>query len=215
MNKKFLQLALLSTISYGALASPALAQIDTTDWLAKERFQIRARGIGVLADGDGTVTPAGLPTDVSHSYTPEVDVTYFFTDHIGAELIAATAKHSIDAGPADVGTTWILPPTLTLQYHFTPDKKFSPYIGAGLNYSWFYEEDADTGFNSLDVEGGVGYALQAGFDYWINDNWGLNLDVKYIDLDVDVDVNLGAVAQSANDVELNPVIVGAGVSYRF
>jgi len=102
-----------------------------------------------------------------------------------------------------------------LQYHFTPDEKFSPYVGAGLNYSMFYGEDEAAGFNSLDVDGGVGYALQAGFDYWINDHWGVNFDAKYVDLEVDVDVNLGATPLSANDVDLDPWIVGAGISYRF
>ena len=88
-------------------------------------------------------------------------------------------------------------------------------MGVGLNYSYFYGEDDGTGFNNLDVEGGVGLAVQAGMDYWLNDHWGLNLDVKYVDLNVDVDVNLGGAALAADDVDLNPWIIGAGVSYRF
>jgi outer membrane protein len=214
MTKKLLQATLITTLLCGAASAPALAQMDG-DWLSKERFQLRARAIGIYPDGDGTVRPGGLETDVSDAYTPEVDVTYFFTDNIAAELIAATAKHSIDAGNNDVGDTWILPPTVTLQYHFMPDQAFSPYIGAGINYSLFYGEDADAGFNDLNVDGGFGLALQAGFDYWLNDHWGVNLDIKYIDLDVDVDVDLGPTGLKADDVELNPVILGAGVSYRF
>ena len=104
------------------------------------------------------------------------------------------------------------PPTLTMQYHFTPDSSFSPYLGAGLNYSMFYNENAATGFSNLDVKGGVGYALQAGADYWINENWGLNLDVKKIYLNIDAKLNDGAVRA---DVDLDPWVVGAGVSYRF
>ena len=215
MYTKIMKLMLTCAVLTGVFSMPVMAQVDGSDWLSKERFQIRARAIGILADGDGTVDPVSLKSDVSNAYVPEVDVTYFLTNNIAAELIAATAKHKIDAGSADVGSTWILPPTLTLQYHFMPDEKFSPYVGAGLNYSMFYAEDADKGFNSLEVEGGLGYAVQAGFDYWINDNWGANLDVKYVDLDVDVDVKAGATKLKADDVELNPFIVGAGVSYRF
>lgn len=110
---------------------------------------------------------------------------------------------------------WILPPTLTLQYHFAPDNKFSPYVGAGINYSMFYGEDDDSGFQGLDVHGGFGYALQAGADYWINDRWGINLDIKYINLEVDVDSSLNGTALRADNVDLDPVIIGAGVSYRF
>jgi outer membrane protein len=76
----------------------------------------------------------------------------------------------------------------------------------------FYGEETGKGFTDLDVDGGVGYAAQAGFDYWLNDNWGLNLDVKKIWLDVDASLNNGTIRA---DVDLDPWIVGAGVSYRF
>ncbi len=215
MKKQLLVTALLGGVALGALSAPAMAQ-EGTDWLSKERFQLRGRVIGVLPDGDGVVTGTALRTDVGDAITPEVDVTYFLTNNIAAELIAATAHHEIHAGTLNVGNTWILPPTVTLQYHFTPDSQFSPYIGAGINYSMFYGEDEGTGFTDLDVDGGFGFAVQAGFDYWLSENWGLNVDAKYIDLDVDVDTNLGGnTPLSADDVELNPLIVGAGVSYRF
>ncbi|MFP4313516.1 MAG: OmpW/AlkL family protein [Alphaproteobacteria bacterium] len=213
--RKFTRLALMACVSTLGFAELAIAKdLGDGPW-AKERFQFRARAIGILADGDGMVNGTALKTDVGDAVTPEFDVTYFFTEHLAAELIAATAEHKVEAGVNDLGDTWILPPTLTLQYHFMPDEKFSPYIGAGINYSYFYGEDSGRGFNDLDVEGGFGLAAQAGFDYWLNDNWGLNFDVKYIDLDVDVDVNLGTTPLAADNVDLNPWVVGAGVSYRF
>ena len=144
---------------------------------------------------------------------PTLGFTYFLTDHISAELIAATTRHKLThSSGADLGKTWVLPPTLTLQYHFTPDRAFSPYIGAGLNYTMFYSEDTAAGFTDLDVEGGVGYALQVGADYWLNDNWGLNLDVKKLFLNADASLNNGAITA---DVDLDPWLIGAGVSYRF
>ncbi len=208
------KILLLAGVAGMAIASlPAQAKDLGEGYFAKERFQVRLRGIGVFADGSGHVDNTTLATDADNAFVPEVDVTYFFTEHVAAELIAATSKHSVNAGTTDLGDAWILPPTLTLQYHFTPDNKFSPYVGAGLNYSIFYGEDTATGINDLDVGNGVGFALQAGFDYWINDNWGVNFDAKYIDLDVDVGVNSGAL--NAHNVDIDPVIIGAGISYRF
>lgn len=99
-----------------------------------------------------------------------------------------------------------------MQYHFTPKQAFSPYVGAGLNYSLFYGEKAGTGFSDLNIDPSVGVAAQAGFDYWMNDHWGLNMDVKKLWLNVDASLNNGAVKA---DVDLDPWIVGAGVSYRF
>lgn len=209
--KKLTLCALLAGTALGLMATPSMAK-DLGDSLSKERFQIRARGIVVAPDDSSKVTPIGGATDVSTEVVPEVDVTYFFTPNIAAELIAATAKHEIKHNAAGkLGTAWILPPTLTAQYHFTPDSKISPYVGAGLNYSMFYGEDEATGITKLDVDGGVGYALQAGVDYWLDDNWGLNLDVKKIYLNIDGTVNNAIKA----DIDLDPWIVGAGVSYKF
>ncbi len=213
--KNIFKLTLLASTIFAAFSASPVNADSLGDTWSKERFQIRLRGIGLLADGDGIVNGTALKTDVGDALTPEVDVTYFFTKNIAAELIAATAQHEVSAGANDLGETMILPPTLTLQYHFTPDNQFSPYVGAGINYSYFYGEDDGTGFNDLEVTGGFGLAAQAGFDYWINDNWGFNMDVKYVDLQVDVDVNQGATALAADNVDLDPWIFGIGVSYRF
>lgn len=209
----------MATAALAALAAPAMAQgrsIEGSDWLAKERFQIRVRALGVVPEEDSAVSAGGVALDgnikVSNAVVPEIDFTYFMTDHIAAELIAGTARHEMDFNGANLGEAWILPPTLTLQYHFTPDKAFSPYIGAGINYSMMYGEDAGTGFSDLNVGNGVGPALQVGFDYWLNDNWGLNLDVKKIWVDVDASLNNGGIKA---DVDIDPWLVGAGVSYRF
>ena len=210
-------LYLLPAACLFAVSTPTTAAaegISDMPWNAKERFQIRGRIIGILADGDGTIDTTTTRVDVEHAYVPEVDFSYFFTDHIAAEAVVATAQHTITAGGGEVGDTWILPPTVVLQYHFQRDKKFSPYVGAGINYSLFYGEDEATGFTNLDVDGGFGWTLQAGADYWINDNWGLNFDVKYVDLNIDASVNNGG-ALTASDVALDPVIAGVGVSYRF
>ena len=205
---------LLSGVALTAMASvPAQAKDLGEGLFAKERFQIRARAIGILADGDGNVQGTALKTDADNAYTPELDITYFFTEHFAAELIAATAQHSVKANSSKLGDVWVLPPTLTFQYHFMPDNKFSPYIGAGVNYTVFYGEDTASGFTDFDVDNGVGLAAQAGFDYWINDNWGMNFDAKYIDVNVDASVNNGGL--NAYDVDIDPWVVGVGVSYRF
>ena len=210
--KSYFKIALMAGVAMMALGNFAEAKDLGDSYLSKERFQIRARVIGVAPDDDSSVNIGG-ETDVSTEVVPEVDVTYFITENIAAELIAATAKHEITHSAAgDLGDAWILPPTLTLQYHFMPDNKFSPYVGAGINYSYFYGEDEAAGFTDLEVEGGFGTALQVGADYWLNDHWGLNLDVKKLYLNIDGKLNNGAVRA---DIDLDPWIIGAGASYRF
>ncbi len=201
------------------IAQPALAgerTVNGTDWLAKERFQVRVRALGVVPDEKSDVTAAGAPLagdlDISNAMIPEVDLTYFFTDNIAAEVIAGTARHKMDFNGDNLGKAWILPPTLTAQYHFTPHSAFSPYVGAGVTYALMYGEKSGAGFTDLDVGNGVGPALQAGFDYWLDDNWGVNFDVKKVWLNVDASLNNGGIKA---DVDLDPWLIGAGVSYRF
>ena len=178
---------------------------------SKDHWQFRLRAIDVVPDEDSWVNIGG-DIDAKNDVVPEFDITYFFTDHIATELILATSKHELRHSAAGkLGDAWILPPTLTVQYHFDRSGKFSPYLGAGLNYSMFYGEDSAAGFSGLDVDGGLGYALQAGTDIWLDDHWGLNLDVKKVWLNVDATLNGGIRA----DVDLDPWIFGAGVSYRF
>lgn len=194
-----------------AVSTPVYAKDLGGPW-SKERFQIRVRAIDVIPDVDSSVNIGG-EVDADYAITPEVDFTYFFTPHIAAELIAATSRHDVEyTGDVDLGKAWVLPPTVMLQYHFTPDNAFSPYVGAGVNYSVFYGEDTASGFTDLNVDNGVGYGLQAGADYWINENWGVNLDVKKLWLNVDATLNNGAIQA---DIDMDPWIVGAGVSYRF
>ena len=164
----------------------------------------------------GHTTIGGSP-DADNTIVPEFDISYFFSKNIAAELILATSPHDLTlknspAGDLDLGDTWILPPTLTLQYHFTPGRSFSPYVGAGVNYTLPYAEDDGSNTTDLEADGSFGWALQAGFDYWLDDSWGLNADVKKVWVDVDASVNNGAIT---GEVELNPWIVGAGLSYRY
>lgn len=180
--------------------------------LSASRFQVRLRAIDVVPDEKSSVNIGGK-VDVGNDIVPEVDLTYFFTDNIAVEAIAATSKHKLKYnGATPLGDAWALPPTVTLQYHFTPKEKFSPYVGAGINYTMMYNEKAAPGFNHLKIDNGFGPALQAGFDYWIDNHWGINMDVKKIWTNVDAKLNDGAIRA---DVDLDPWVIGTGVSYKF
>lgn len=217
MTRRLLSLfAMTAVILTMGVSVPAFADRSSADTWDKERFQIRVRGIGVLPEGGGDTTIGGQPNP-DDAFVPEIDFTYFFTNNWAAELIVATSPHDLEldnsvAGNLDLGDTWILPPTLTMQYHFTPDQQVSPYIGAGINYTLPYNEDNGDDTTALEADGSFGYALQAGTDIWIDDHWGLNLDVKKVWVDVDASVNSGAIT---GEVELDPWIVGAGIAYRF
>ncbi|MGQ4275162.1 OmpW/AlkL family protein [Terrihabitans sp. B22-R8] len=187
---------------------------------ARSPWQIRVRALGVISEDGGSVDGiAGSDLSYSNSVTPELDITYYFTDNIAAELILGTTyakvytEGSIE-GLGQVGKTWILPPTLTLQYHFTNFGKFKPYVGAGINYTIFYNQSESGDFADMDIENTFGAALQVGVDYMLDEHWGVNLDVKKLFLEPDWTATLEGTRLSGT-AELNPWLIAAGVTYRF
>lgn len=200
-------------------------------------WQIRVRALGVLPQTSGsTVNVSGAPMfstpysglSISNSTVPELDISYYFTKNLAAELILGVTPHHITGTGAlaglDVGRTWLLPPTLTFQYHFTDFGAFQPYLGVGANYTVMFDQTAGDAANNgvaitgLHVKNGAGAVAQAGFDYMIDRHWGLNFDVKklYLEPGYTATATAGPVSLPINgQANINPWLIGGGVTYRF
>ena len=205
----------LSAIALLALALGLGASFPDPAYAVKKKgdLLVRVRAVHFKPVADGTTTSGGSAW-ASHDNVPELDFTYFFTDNIAAELVLATTRHKINVrGVADLGKVSLIPPVLALQYHFNPKGKFSPYLGAGINYTIFYDEEKSAAITSVDYKDSLGWALQAGLDYAINDRWSINVDVKKVFVDTDITVSGGAVV--GNGVDLDPWLFSVGVGYRF
>lgn len=179
------------------------------------KWQARLRLISVIPSAGDDLD--GGEVNLSTAYVPELDFTYFFTKNWAAELILGTAKHNVDVdidglGNIDLGHVWLLPPTLNLQYHFYADD-LKPYLGAGVNYTFFYGVD-EGDVADMDYDNSFGFSLQAGLDYNLNDKWFLNLDIKKLFLSTDVKVDTGEGVLPV-EVDINPLIVGLGVGMKF
>ncbi|WP_431121921.1 OmpW/AlkL family protein [Flagellimonas flava] len=215
MGKKgIFVLALLMAMITNVWAQDVPSNDDTSKW------QFRLRGIVVTPDESADIETIGGDASISTAVVPEFDISYFFNENWSLELILATTKHDVEAvgtaaGDLDLGHVWLLPPTLTGQYHFTGGD-FVPYVGAGLNLTLFYGVDEGPVADDVDYDTSIGYALQGGFDYMLNDKWFLNLDVKKLFLNTDATVNattaLGATVGA--DVDINPWIIGFGVGVK-
>ncbi len=219
---KYILFALATT----CMATPAIAQEAANPW------QVRGRVITVMPDESADLSVAGAAlggdVDIDSSYVPELDITYFFTDKIAAELILGVTPHDVKAtnvaavggANVDLGDVTLLPPTLTLQYHFKNDSKFTPYIGAGINYTLFFDENAGPVADDIDYDASFGGALQVGLDVDLDGKpggWLFNIDAKkiWINTDVTVDFSSALGATVKADVDINPLVVGVGFGYKF
>lgn len=200
--KKLVLALFASTIAVPALAAENFKAGD---------FMVRARVLGVVPQESSDMNiPAKVSVD--NSVVPELDFTYFFTPNISAELIAAVTPHDVKTNTGvDAGSSWLLPPTLTLQYHFTQFDGFKPYVGAGINYTHFFNTDAGS-LNSVKYDDSFGGALQAGVDVPIQGNWYANLDVKKVFISTTATFSPSGVRA---DVDIDPWLIGVGVGYRF
>lgn len=196
-------------------------QLNAQENETNYNWQVRLRGIAVIPNESATIEAIGGDVAISNAFVPELDFTYFFNKNLAVELILGTTRHDVKAvstavGDIDLGDVWLLPPTLTLQYHLNTET-VRPYIGVGLNYTLFYGVDEGPVADDVEYDSALGFAFQLGFDFDINDRWFLNLDAKYILLNTDVTVDatsaLGATVGA--DVDINPFIAGFGLGYKF
>ena len=169
---------------------------------------------------NGSLDGGNLSVDVQDKTNFAFTLGYRFHDKVGVELLAALPfKHDINLGDgAAAGETKHLPPTLVLQYYPLggTEARVQPYAGIGINYTQFFDEEltlADGTSLDLDLASSWGIAGQLGIDLLIDDNWALNASAWYIDIDTDASVaELGG---AVGTVEIDPVVVMAGISYRF
>ncbi|MBI5921613.1 MAG: OmpW family protein [Betaproteobacteria bacterium] len=212
MKKSVMLVSVLAALGSGA----ALAQQTEGNWMVR----VRAVEIEPVKDSNA-IAALALPADavyVHEKLIPEVDFTYFFTKNIAAELVL-TYPQELDVkvkGLGKVGKVDALPPTLSIQYHFTPDADFRPYVGAGINYTRFSSVslpvvNAATNANSTLSKSSVGGSLQIGFDYKIAQNVFINVDIKKVYMDTDLKVG----GTKVSTVTTDPVLVGIGVGMRF
>lgn len=232
MSKTFIKLALpmLVASAFSAVSLP-VAALDAGDWL------VRGRIINIAPDDDSEnvtsngVTVPATTVSVDSAFTLDIDITYMFTPNIGVELLLdIPTKHDVSSegatlkslAPGEILSARVLPPSLLLQYHFLPNEQIRPYVGAGVNFTYFFDEEATAsldkglgGVSDLDLDYSFGWAAQAGVDFDMGNDWFINADVKYIDISTTASFNSGALGRVETDVDINPWVFGLGVGKRF
>ncbi|MCO6058941.1 outer membrane beta-barrel protein [Pseudomonas sp. MOB-449] len=217
-----------------AVASPLAQAHQAGDIL------VRAGAITVNPDADSSSVKvdrgALAGADLGGKATMDSDTqlglnfAYMLTDHLGLELLAATPfEHEVklkgtalDAANGSLGSLKHLPPTLSLVYYpLDAASAFQPYVGAGINYTWIFDEHVGSGataagFDNFRAKNSWGMAWQVGADYMLTDHVMVNAQVRYIDIDTRAYVDNTALGVRANvDVDVDPWVYMVGLGYKF
>ncbi|KXU34564.1 hypothetical protein AXE65_06905 [Ventosimonas gracilis] len=175
----------------------------------------------------GGAAIAGSKATLNSNTQLGLNFAYMFSDYLGVELLAATPfKHNIGikgvGGGLDgkLGTTRHLPPTLSLVYYPLGNSEVvQPYLGAGINYTWFFDSSLKSsaeknGFSGLDVKDSFGWAAQIGMDIDLGDNFLFNAQMRYIDIKTTGTTKLNG-ARVKVDLDVDPLVYMMGVGYKF
>ena len=210
MSSKMLKSAVAVALVGGLLAGAAQAY-EAGQWLGR----VGAYGVFPESDNLSNVLGTGATLDVDNGYTLGFNFTYMVNPNIGIELLAALPfRHDISlSGAGTVGKTDQLPPTLSIQYHLMPQGTVHPYIGLGLNYTNFFNEETEGALTgvSLKLDDSWGLAGQLGIDIDVAPNWFVNADLRYISIKSDATLN----GVGIGTVDINPWVVGLTVGTRF
>ncbi len=212
-----------------AIAAPSVQAHQAGDIIVRAgaiTVQTKENSSSVKLDRGGNTDFGGKAT-VDNDTQLGLNFAYMVTDHFGVELLAATPfSHDVsikgtNAVDGKLGSLKHLPPTLSAVFYPLDSKSaFQPYIGAGINYTWFFDESTTSeakakGLNSLNVKNTWGWAAQVGADYMLTDNLMLNGQIRYIDIDTTAYVDVAGVARAKVNVDLEPLVYMVGLGYKF
>ncbi|WP_286263905.1 OmpW/AlkL family protein [Thalassotalea atypica] len=233
MTKKILTLALLSSLSVAAFSQGYQAG-DIVVRGGATLIDPDSDKTGVYVEALGGDTP--LTVSVDDNTQLGLNFVYFIDNNWAVELLAATPythdvkiqdPQGISEGVFGVNVDGLtlaevthLPPTLSAIYYFDSASKFKPYVGLGINYTIFFEEEFKSapkslGFNSLDADTSFGLSPQVGFDYEIDNSWHVNASVRYIDIDTDVSFKIGDDIKGSAEIDVDPMVYSIMLGYKF
>lgn len=207
MNRKTVIAAGLMLALGGA--SGTAAAFEPGDWLMK----LGVHAVNPKSD-NGSLAGDTLDVEIDTNARPSFQIEYFLNQHWGLEVLAALPfEHDVNLNGTHAATIKHLPPTVSLQYHFAPSERVSPFVGLGLNYTWIYSEDTTGPLNGtkLALDNSWGLAAHAGVDFKLNNGWYVGADLRWMDIDSDARVNGAGVGT----VHVDPLTYGFYVGFVF
>ena len=191
------------------LAAAPAANATDGDWFAR----VGVHAVNPTSD-NGTLAGGTLRASIDTGTSATIVLGRRLFPHWALELLAAAPfRHTVQLNGVDALDFKHLPPTLSLQYIFAPDATVQPFVGVGVNYTLTFDEKEKGPLSGTHTRVGnsFGPAAQLGLVFDTGRAWNIVADVRWADIDADVVVN-GA---DVGDVNVDPLVYGIALGWRF
>lgn len=194
------------------LAVPALAQgrsVDLTGYVA----WVDLSGDGLIAGDGGDYDLGSFDADTGYGGA----INLFLTRRLSAEIALTEVKPEGRiqfGGETVVGELDMLPITGVLQYHFNPEGRVDFWVSGGVAYLMFDEFEGDDlgsiDIDDVDIDDDYGSVWGVGASFNLAGGLAIVGDAKYV-------LSSNTITTSVGDaeIELNPLIVTAGLQIQF
>lgn len=211
----------LAAVALGICLVAGIAEAQTPVWRLGGRALYAPSGAT-----SGELGDTGTNLELNSGGGLEFDATVKFSRLFAAEFTIAGVGQGlrlIGEGTGccgiDGGTVWLIPVTATVQYHPQVFGPWDPYVGGGIGLiAPIYDISGDledTGITRLELDGGLGFVLQFGVGYQLDDDWSIGLDFRYLGVSLEARVGTEGTDYPPVTLDIKPWLVGFGVGYRF
>jgi len=217
---------LIRSASCLAILLPALSQAyqyTEEEGRVVGRFKLG----GAVMDSEDNITLNGVSLGTgfnndksgfySTTFSGEVEMDYFIFDHFsvgGSVGFIPGQSYDISYTPTDTtdtGKITIIPVAAIIKYHIAPYGEIRPYVGGGYSY-----DIIKSSYTLAKAKNTSGPVFAGGMDWWFSKNWGANFEVNQYIMEGEIDISeLTTPLTSDLKSTINPLVLSAGIAYRF
>lgn len=227
----------ISSIAFSSIAKDiyadddnSKADYDSAYYENEGNLLFKARVRGISTDGKQSNLPQATAANpvkignlIENGFGVDASTSVFFNSYIAAELSVGfdmlrvknsnLANIAYNYGGSFVGKRkdlYMVPLTLTGQYHIAPFGAIRPYIGGGYHGAYMMTK------SKFKVKNGIGPVIQAGVDFYAKDDTFITVDLKQYFLKNKVNYSSSLVnTPVSSDVRINPLVLSIGIGFRF
>jgi outer membrane protein len=152
-------------------------------------------------------------------------LNFFVTDRVSFEAKVAALESQLRVRTigsdfftvADLGRAQIYPISAVLQWHLSEHGTIRPYLGAGVAHVILHDINrsvGNTGANGIHFKDPTGLVVDGGLELQISKRWSVVGDARYIPIETKSTATFVGTSSSV-DMNVRPLIVSAGLSWRF